>query len=104
MEFYRSHVLICGGTGCHSSGSSEVMEVFKTELANNKLENEVKLVQTGCFGLCAEGPIVIVYPEGAFYSKVTKEHVSKIVSEHLLKGRIVTELLYHDCVHDDEAI
>ncbi len=104
MEFYRSHVLICGGTGCHSSGSSEVMEVFKTELANNKLENEVKLVQTGCFGLCAEGPIVIVYPEGAFYSKVTKEHVSKIVSEHLLKGRIVTELLYHDSVHDDEAI
>jgi NADH:ubiquinone oxidoreductase subunit F (NADH-binding)/(2Fe-2S) ferredoxin/NAD-dependent dihydropyrimidine dehydrogenase PreA subunit len=104
MEFYRSHVLICGGTGCHSSGSSEVMEFFKTELTNNKLEKEVKLVQTGCFGLCAEGPVVIVYPEGAFYSKVTKDDVSRIVSEHLLKGRIVTDLLYHDSVHEDEAI
>lgn len=104
MEFYRSHVLICGGTGCHSSGSSDVMEVFKTELANNKLESEIKLVQTGCFGLCAEGPVVIVYPEGAFYSRVTTNDVSRIVSEHLLKGRIVTDLLYHDSVHDDEAI
>ncbi len=104
MEFYRSHVLICGGTGCHSSGSADVMEVFKTELESNKLENEIKLVQTGCFGLCAIGPVVIVYPEGAFYSKVTTDDVPRIVSEHLLKGRIVTDLLYHDSVHDDEAI
>ncbi|HCS74111.1 MAG TPA: NADH-quinone oxidoreductase subunit F, partial [Clostridiales bacterium] len=104
MEFYRSHVLICRGTGCHSSGSADVMEVFKTELESNKLENEIKLVQTGCFGLCAIGPVVIVYPEGAFYSKVTTDDVPRIVSEHLLKGRIVTDLLYHDSVHDDEAI
>jgi NADP-reducing hydrogenase subunit HndC len=104
MEFYRSHVLICGGTGCHSSGSGEVMETFKSELAKHNLENEIKLVQTGCFGLCAVGPVVIVYPEGAFYSRVKDEDVSRIVTEHLLKGRIVTDLLYHDSVHEDEAI
>ena len=104
MEFYRSHVLICGGTGCHSSGSADVMSTFQTELAKNKLENEVKLVQTGCFGLCAVGPVVIVYPEGAFYSKVKKEDVPRIVTEHLLKGRIVTDLLYHDSVHEDNVV
>ncbi len=104
MEFFRSHVLICGGTGCHSSDSADVMEAFKSELAANKLEKEIKLVQTGCFGLCAVGPIVIVYPEGAFYSRVTPNDVPRIVSEHLLKGRIVTDLLYHDSVHTDEEI
>jgi (2Fe-2S) ferredoxin len=80
MEFYRSHVLICGGTGCHSSGSADVMDSFKTELAKNNLENEIKLVQTGCFGLCAIGPVVIVYPEGAFYSQIKPEDVPRIVS------------------------
>jgi NADP-reducing hydrogenase subunit HndC len=104
MEFYRSHVLICGGTGCHSSGSADVMSTFQTELEKNKLENEIKLVQTGCFGLCAVGPVVIVYPEGAFYSRVKPEDVSRIVTEHLLKGRIVTDLLYHDSIHEDQAI
>ena len=104
MEFYRSNVLICGGTGCHSSGSADVMSTFRTELEKNKLEKEVKLVQTGCFGLCAVGPVVIVYPEGAFYSKVKKEDVPRIVSEHLLKGRMVTDLLYHDRVHEDNAV
>ncbi|HHY83560.1 MAG TPA: NADH-quinone oxidoreductase subunit NuoF [Clostridiales bacterium] len=104
MEFYRSHVLICGGTGCHSSGSADVMSAFKTELEKNKLENEVKLVQTGCFGLCAVGPVVIVYPEGAFYSGIKAEDVPRIVSEHLLKGRIVTDLLYHDSVQEDKAV
>jgi NADH:ubiquinone oxidoreductase subunit F (NADH-binding)/(2Fe-2S) ferredoxin/ferredoxin len=104
MEFYRSHVLVCGGTGCHSSGSADVMSTFRTELEKNKLEKEVKLVQTGCFGLCAVGPVVIVYPEGAFYSKVKKEDVPRIVSEHLLKGRMVTDLLYHDRVHEDNAV
>jgi NADH:ubiquinone oxidoreductase subunit F (NADH-binding)/(2Fe-2S) ferredoxin/ferredoxin len=104
MEFYRSHVLICGGTGCHSSGSADVMSAFQSELEKSKLENEVKLVQTGCFGLCAVGPVVIVYPEGAFYSKVKAEDVPRIVSEHLMKGRIVTDLLYHDSVHEDNAI
>jgi NADH:ubiquinone oxidoreductase subunit F (NADH-binding)/(2Fe-2S) ferredoxin/NAD-dependent dihydropyrimidine dehydrogenase PreA subunit len=104
MEFFRSHVLICGGTGCHSSGSADVMEAFKTELEKHNLEKEIKLVQTGCFGLCAVGPVVIVYPEGAFYSRITADDVPRIVTEHLLKGRIVTDLLYHDSIHEDEVI
>src|SRR5690554_7895000 len=104
MEFFRSHVLICGGTGCHSSGSADVMETFKSELAENKLEKEIKVVQTGCFGLCEVGPIVIVYPEGAFYSRIKDEDVTKIVSEHLVKGRIVKDLLYHDSIDQYEEI
>ena len=104
MELYRSHVLICGGTGCHSSRSAEIMSTFQIELAKNKLENEIKLVGTGCFGLCEVGPVVIVYPEGAFYSKVKPEDVTRIVTEHLLKGRIVEDLLYHDNVQEDKVI
>lgn len=104
MELYRSHVLICGGTGCHSSRSAEIMSTFQIELAKNKLENEIKLVGTGCLGLCEVGPVVIVYPEGAFYSKVKPEDVTRIVSEHLLKGRIVEDLLYHDNVQEDKVI
>jgi len=92
----RSHVLICGGTGCTSSGSAAVHEKFEQELKANGLENEIKLVQTGCFGLCALGPVVIVYPEGTFYSRVTADDVSEIVSEHLLKGRPVTRLVYDE--------
>lgn len=104
MQLYRSHVLVCGGTGCHSSGSDHIIEAFNEELEKNGLQNEVKVIRTGCFGLCEVGPVVIVYPEGAFYSRIKAEDVPEIVSEHLLKGRIVTKLLYHDVVHDDEAI
>ena len=92
----RSHVLICGGTGCTSSGSAKVLAKFESELNANGLENEIKLVQTGCFGLCALGPVVIVYPEGTFYSRVTEDDVPEIVSEHLLKGRPVTRLVYDE--------
>ncbi len=92
----RSHVLICGGTGCTSSGSKVVQDAFVKELAANGLENEVKIVQTGCFGLCALGPVVIIHPEGTFYSRVTAEDVAEIVEEHLLKGRIVKRLEYKD--------
>ena len=92
----RSHVLICGGTGCTSSGSGEVLAKFEQELAAQGLENEIKLVTTGCFGLCALGPVVIVYPEGTFYSRVTADDVSEIVAEHLLKGRPVTRLVYDE--------
>ena len=92
----RSHVLICGGTGCTSSGSKAVQDAFAKELAANGLENEVKIVQTGCFGLCALGPVVIIHPEGTFYSRVTAEDVAEIVEEHLLKGRIVQRLEYKD--------
>ncbi|OYT15106.1 MAG: NADH-quinone oxidoreductase subunit F [Bacteroidetes bacterium 4572_77] len=101
MDFYRSHVLICGGTGCTSSGSITIEEKFVEELKKHELSDEVKLVKTGCFGLCEAGPIVIVYPEGAFYSRVSVEDVEKITSEHLLKGRIVKELLFEDSVEED---
>ena len=92
----RSHVLICGGTGCTSSGSNKIQEAFKASLAANGLADEVKLVQTGCFGLCELGPVVIIHPEGTFYSRVTPEDVEEIVSEHLLKGRVVERLAYTD--------
>ncbi|MBQ9937738.1 MAG: NADH-quinone oxidoreductase subunit NuoF [Oscillospiraceae bacterium] len=92
----RSHVLICGGTGCTSSGSKSIQKKFESELAAQGLSEEVKIVQTGCFGLCALGPVVIIHPEGTFYSRVTEEDVSEIVEEHLLKGRIVERLEYKD--------
>ncbi|MBP5618780.1 MAG: NAD(P)H-dependent oxidoreductase subunit E, partial [Clostridia bacterium] len=92
----RSHVLICGGTGCTSSGSKVLQQTFADELAAKGLQDEVKIVQTGCFGLCALGPVVIIHPEGTFYSRVTKEDVAEIVEEHLLKGRIVKRLEYRD--------
>ncbi|MBO7543299.1 NADH-quinone oxidoreductase subunit NuoF [bacterium] len=92
----RAQVLICGGTGCTSSGSHKLMESFETNLKKYELDQEVKIVQTGCFGLCALGPVVIVYPDGTFYSRVTEGDVEEIVSEHLLKGRIVERLEYKD--------
>ena len=93
---YRAHVLVCGGTGCTSSNSLKIIERFEQLVAQNGLSQEVKVVRTGCFGLCERGPIVIVYPEGAFYSRIKPEDVDRIVQEHLLKGRIVKELIYHD--------
>ena len=92
----RSHVLICGGTGCTSSGSIALRDTLAAELQAKGLENEVKIVMTGCFGLCALGPIMIIYPEGTFYSMVKKEDIPEIVEEHLLKGRIVKRLVYTD--------
>jgi NADP-reducing hydrogenase subunit HndC len=98
----RSHVLVCGGTGCTSSNSGLILEAFNKELEKQGLADEVKVVTTGCFGLCALGPVVIVYPEGSFYSSVKVEDVPEIVSEHLLKGRIVTRLLYQGTVAEDQ--
>lgn len=98
---YRSNVLICGSTGCTSNHSKEIMEKLKDELKKKGLDKEVNVVQTGCFGLCALGPIMIVYPEGAFYSMVTVDDVPEIVEEHLLKGRIVKRLLYKESVEND---
>lgn len=103
MDFYRAHVLVCGGTGCTSSGSAELIERFEKDLAEKGLDKEVKVVRTGCFGLCEAGPIVIVYPEGAFYSRVKVEDVDEIVEEHLLKGRIVERLLHKDEEEQDVA-
>ena len=92
----RAQVLVCGGTGCTSSGSNKIQEAFQENISAFGLENEVKLVQTGCFGLCALGPVVIVYPDGTFYSRVQPEDVKEIVEEHLLKGRVVERLVYAD--------
>ena len=92
----RAHVLVCGGTGCTSSGSPKIQDAFNQEIEKNGLAEEVKVVQTGCFGLCALGPVVIIYPDGTFYSNVTVEDVAEIVSEHLLKGRVVERLVYND--------
>ena len=98
----RSHVLICGGTGCTSSGSPALREALTKELEANGLSEEIKVVQTGCFGLCALGPIMIVYPEGTFYSRVTIDDIPEIVGEHLLKGRIVDRLVYTEQAHGSE--
>ena len=97
----RSHVLICGGTGCTSSGSKSIQKAFEENIKEFGLDNEIKLVQTGCFGLCALGPVVIVYPDGTFYSRVTTDDVKEIVEEHLLKGRRVERLVYSDTGEQD---
>ncbi|MBR2824355.1 MAG: NADH-quinone oxidoreductase subunit NuoF [Clostridia bacterium] len=96
MDFYRAHVLVCGGTGCTSSGSAKLIERFEEQIAANGLDKEIKVVRTGCFGLCEAGPVVIIYPEGTFYSRVKVEDVDEIVTEHLLKGRKVQHLVYVD--------
>ena len=98
---YRSHVLVCGGTGCTSSHSAEIIAEFEKEIAEKGLADEIKVIRTGCFGLCALGTIVVVYPEGAFYSQIKVEDVPAIVDEHLIKGRIVKHLLYDDTVAGD---
>ena len=101
---YRSHVLVCGGTGCTSSGSPQIMEALKAEIERQGLSDEVAVVETGCHGLCALGPIMIVYPDAPFYSMVQPGDVPEIVSEHLLKGRPVTRLLYQETVSPSGGI
>ena len=99
---YRSHVLVCGGTGCTSSNSQKIIEAMEAEIATKGLQDEVQVIRTGCFGLCALGPIMIVYPEGCFYSEVKVEDVPEIVEEHLLKGRMVKRLLYSETATPQE--
>jgi len=94
MHIYRSHVLICGGTGCVSGGSEEIRKEFKKSLWDRGLSDEVMLVPTGCHGMCEMGPIVVVYPEGTFYCRVKKADVAEIVEEHIYKGRPVKHLMY----------
>ena len=96
MNFVRSHILVCTGTGCSSSNSPAIIEAFEQELKAQGMDQEVRVVKTGCFGLCAMGPVVLVYPEGAFYTHVTVPDVAEIVSEHIVKGRIVQRLLHKE--------
>lgn len=98
----RSHILVCGGTGCTSSGSEQVIACLEESLRTAGLSDEIKVVKTGCFGLCALGPIMIVYPDGVFYSMVKEDDIPEIVEEHLLKGRVVTRLVYEETVKEDE--
>ena len=93
---FRNHVLVCGGTGCTSNNSMKIAEEFENQLKAIDLDKDVQVIRTGCFGLCAVGPVIIVYPEGAFYSGVKVEDVAEIVSEHIVKGRIVTRLLHEE--------
>ena len=103
MDLFRSQVLICGGTGCTSSGSAELIRLLEEKIKEVGLEKEVKVVRTGCFGLCEMGPVVIVYPEGAFYSHIKAENVEEIVNEHLLKGRIVRRLLCREAIEEEDT-
>lgn len=101
---FKYQVLVCGGTGCTSSGSKKILEVLEDEIKKNELEKDVHIVRTGCFGLCSLGPIMIVYPEGAFYARVQPENIPQIVSEHLKKGNVVKSLLYEQTVCDDGTV
>ena len=102
MDMVRGHVLCCGGTGCTSSGSEAIIAEMEKQLKEFGLDKEIKVIKTGCFGLCALGPIMVVYPEGAFYSRVKVEDIKEIVEEHLLKGRIVKRLLYQETIENDD--
>lgn len=93
---YRAHVLVCGGTGCNSGGSKKIISKLREEIEKNDLNDEVCVVETGCHGLCAQGPIVVVYPDAVSYAKVTVDDVPEIVEEHLLKGRVVERLVYKE--------
>ena len=104
MDLIRSHVMVCGGTGCTSSNSAAIIAEFEKLLGEKGLDKEVKVVRTGCFGLCEAGPVCIVYPEGAFYAQVKVADVERIIDEHLIKGRIVKELLYKGSVQADNTI
>ncbi len=103
MQLYRAHVLVCGGTGCVSSGSKKIEQALTDELAKQNIDKEVKIVETGCHGFCEMGPIVIVYPEGTFYCRVAVEDIPEIVSEHLVKGRIVQRLLFKAPVTEEQV-
>ncbi len=98
---YRSHILICTGTGCTSSGAKKMRIALEDELAERNLNKEVKIIETGCHGFCEKGPIVVVYPEGVFYCEVKSEDIPELVEEHLLKGRIVERLLFKEPVTEE---
>ena len=96
MKVFRSHLLICGGTGCHASGSLKVKQALQEEINKRGMADEVKIVETGCNGFCALGPIMVAYPEGVIYMSMKPEDMPQLVEEHLVKGRILERLLYKE--------
>ncbi|MBO5778535.1 MAG: NAD(P)H-dependent oxidoreductase subunit E, partial [Clostridia bacterium] len=96
---YKRHVLICGGTGCTSSSSMKIADALEAGIAQRGLDKEIKVVRTGCFGLCALGPIMIVYPEGTFYSKISLEDVEELIDTHLVNNGRVKRLIYDETDH-----
>jgi len=101
MKVFRSHILICGGTACKASGSAQVRQAFNHEIARRGLTNEVQVVETDCNGFCAEAPVVTIYPEGTLYQHVTPDDVPEIIEEHIIKGRPVERLMYHELVTEE---
>ncbi|HBT16460.1 MAG TPA: NADH-quinone oxidoreductase subunit F, partial [Firmicutes bacterium] len=96
MTIYRSHVLVCGGTPCVLKGARTLKDLLLKEIERYQLSDEIRVVETGCLGPCDDGPVLIVYPEGAMYSKLKPTDILKIVEHHLLKGRIVEELVFRE--------
>ncbi len=96
MEKYRANLLLCAGTGCVATGTTKVRDALKAELEKQGLADEIKIVLTGCNGFCAEGPVMLVYPEEIFYQKLTAEEIPKLVEEHFLKGRPYEKLMFKD--------
>ena len=94
MAKYKMHILVCGGTGCKSSNSPQIIENFKKQLEEKNLSNDVQVIKTGCFGFCEQGPIVKIIPDNTFYTRVKPEDVERIINEHIIKGRKVPDLLY----------
>ena len=96
MSKYSMHILVCGGTGCHASESDAIVWNLRDELEAKGLSEKVQVILTGCFGFCEKGPIVKIMPDNTFYVQVKPEDAQLIVEEHIIKGRKVTKLLYHD--------
>lgn len=103
MEMYRSHVLVCAGAGCISSACKSVQSALQEHIEKTGLENEIKVVETGCMGPCDLGPVIMIFPDGVFYRKLKPEDAAEIVNEHLLKGKVVTRLL-HRPVGSEERV
>jgi NADH-quinone oxidoreductase subunit F len=102
MKVFRSHFLICGGTGCHASGALKVKSALLDEIGKRGLSEDVKVVETGCNGFCAQGPLMVAYPEGVIYMNMKPDDMPDLVEEHLIKGRILERLLYKEPVSKEE--
>ena len=103
MKVFRSHVLVCAGTGCVASGSLAVKKALEQELTKRSLQDEIQVVTTGCNGFCAAGPVMVVYPDGIFYQKLKAEDMPHLVEEHFLKGRPVQRLMYTEPVKKERV-